>query len=585
MSTNAIATWISLPKSFRITAVDVLRDPVRSNGQLWLLSVESRCRGAPCPHCGHCTRRIHSIRWRLLQDMSVFGNPVVLSVRVRRFFCDSRRCKARTLTERLPSLAGVYAHRTDRLNKHLEQVGLLVGGRPGARYSTREGMPVSRQTVLRYVRAGDCPKMPAPRALGVDDWAIRKGQRYGTILYDVETHRPVDLLPDRRAESFAQWLLSHPGVEVISRDRAGVYAEGARLGAPNAIQVADRWHLAKNLGDALERFLNRRRAVLKLALVTKGQDDAPAPNRIQHLRESGADLCAMNTTANTCTQTRPTRADREKQTRRLWRYGRYLQVRECFRQGISVAGIAELLSLDRKTVRTFVKAETFPERLLRPRLSSMLDSFKPEIRSLWNQGCRNAAAITRELKANGYTGGCTIVKDYVTTLRLAEASPLAAFVAPEPRSPEQISEALPRSPASYPPRYIVALMLRRPTERNASDEAILKELGDNCEPFRRFLSLACAFLEMMRCPKGNGMKVGSDAFAAWLTEAVGCDVTEMRNFAKGLNSDRAAVEAAMALPWSNGPVEGAVQRLKTIKRQMYGRANFDLLRRRVLEPV
>jgi transposase len=482
-------------------------------------------------------------------------------------------------------LAAVNAHRTDRLKKHLEQVGLLVGGRPGARYSTREGMPVSRQTVLRYVSAAECPEMPAPRVLGVDDWAIRKGQRYGTILYDVETHRPVDLLPDRRAESFAQWLLCHPGVEVISRDRAGVYAEGARLGAPNAIQVADRWHLAKNLGDALERFLSRRRAILKLALLTKGQDDAPASDRAWHPRESGTDLCAMNTAANKCTQTRPSRADREKQTRRLWRYGRYLQVRECFRQGISVAGIAELLSLDRKTVRKFVKAETFPERLPRPPLSSMLDSFKPDIRRLWNQGCRNAAAITRELNELGYTGGCTIVKDYVTTLRLAATLPSAAFVSPEPGSPEQISDLSPRCAASYAPRYIVALVLRRPTERNESDEAILKELGDSCEPFHRFLSLARAFLEMMRCPKGNGMKVGSAAFAAWLTEAVGCDVAEMRNFAKGLNSDRAAVEAAMALPWSNGPVEGAVQRLKTIKRQMYGRASFNLLRRRVLEPV
>ncbi|HEY3265915.1 MAG TPA: transposase, partial [Armatimonadota bacterium] len=205
-------------------------------------------------------------------------------------------------------------------------------------------------------------------------------------------------------------------------------------------------------------------------------------------------------------------------------------------------------------------------------------AFKPVIRSRWEQGCHNATQITRELKEIGYTGGCSIVKEYVLTLRCAERSPWEGTEEPS-------SSIVPRGPAAYAPRRIVALVLRKPTERNPKDAAVHNEIGGQCEPFQELLSLARGFLNMMRRPKGSATKVGSDELAAWLTEAENCGTAEMRNFAKGLVSDRAAVEVAMALPWSNGPVEGAIQRLKVIKRQMYGRANFDLLRRRVLEPV
>jgi len=188
-------------------------------------------------------------------------------------------CTRQTFVERLPDLAQPHAQRTVRLTEAVRGLGSESGGEAGARMATRLRMPVSGDTVLRIVRRPSAFAQPTPRVLGIDDFALRKGRIYGTVLVDLEQHRPVDLLPERTAEAVATWLHDHPGVEVIARDRSQDYARGAAEGAPEAVQVADRFHLLCNLTEVLTRYLQRmtptlRRTLAEAAAASQGPSEA-----------------------------------------------------------------------------------------------------------------------------------------------------------------------------------------------------------------------------------------------------------------------------------------------------------------------
>jgi transposase len=333
------------------------------------LSLRSQQTSFSCPHCEASTERVHSHYQRTLADLPWGDWSVRLGLTVRKCFCDNPHCGRRIFTERLPEVVAPWARKTVRLCERLTAIAAALGGAAGSRLSHLLGMPAARNTLLRLIRAAPLPSDSMPTILGVDDWAYRKRHTYGSVLIDLEQQRPVTLLADREADTLAQWLREHPGVQVVTRDRAGAYAEGTRQGAPQAVQVADRFHLLQNLAEALERAFSAHGA--ELQAIDSGN---PAPASAQAV-EPAAPLSAASARAKAA----------ESRERRL---ARYQQVWALHREGWSGAQIARQLGFGRHTVLRYLKHERFPERQRpRKRARSLLDPWKPVILGLHKARC------------------------------------------------------------------------------------------------------------------------------------------------------------------------------------------------------
>jgi hypothetical protein len=305
---------------------------------------------------------VHSHYWRTVADQPWGGRPVSIRLQARRFRCMNQACPQRIFVERLPALAPVAARRTPALRAALEQLGFATGARPGARVAAALGMPLSARTLLRLLHAAPCPSRPTPRVLGIDEWAWRRGQHFGTILVDLERGEPVDLLPDRAADSVAAWLRAHPQVEIVSRDRSAVYAEGIARGAPTARQVADRFHLLRSLREALERLLDGQGAARRAALASPAA--APTAAAAPPVTPPAPDTAAA----------------RETQRRRARRLGRFEEVRGLAAAGASQTAIAAQLGMSHKTVKRYLRATAFPEWAAHGPHRRPLDPYKAYLR-------------------------------------------------------------------------------------------------------------------------------------------------------------------------------------------------------------
>jgi transposase len=509
---------------------------------------------ATCPCCGFPAHRIHSRYRRLLNDLPLSGTPVRLEVWVRRFLCETSTCRRQTFVEPLASLADPHARKTRRLSQALCRIGLALGGQAGARLAGHLGMGTSGDTILRLIRRAPIPSPSVVLVLGVDDWAWHKGQRCGTILCDLERHRPVDLLPERSGEDLARWLQLHPGVQVIVRDRSGPYARGATAGAPQAVQVADRYHLLCNLRETLVRTLERHRPELRQAAQTAVGGQPPSPAGLPELPVGPAPPAT------------PSLAQQAKAASRSRRLDRYQEVVQLHQQGVSRREIARRMGMHRGTVRRFLRAGQFPERATRKYLRQT-DRFVDYLRQRWDQGCHNAAQLAKELAQRGYTGSYCAVRRRVAAWReMGDAHTPGAKPTPKPPSP----------PPAPSPEQAAWLLLAWPRERSAEEAAFADALCQQCLPLKVGVEMTREFARMVQ----NRQAASLDD---WIQRTHETGVPrELAVFADGLLQDHAAVQAALTVEWSNGQVEGQINRLKMIKRQMYGRAGFELLRQRVL---
>lgn len=530
-----------------------------------ILAVANSENSAICPCCHRPSQRANGHYHRKPADLPCAGYLVQLKWRVRRFFCDNAECPRQTFAEQIPAVVARFARRTNRLAVEQQQIAIEVGGEVGSRLLSRLKMPASPDTLIRLVRRMPQQEVETPRVLGVDDWAKRKGHNYGTILVDLDKHRVIDVLEDRSAESLAEWLKAHPGVEVISRDRAGEYAEGATQGAPGAVQVADRFHLMQNVTDTVQRLLERqpkklREAARQAAEALAQEKEQPVqptlamngvnqPGQAETVATAGVAGARLDGAGN---DAQPTTAAEL----------RFAEVKALQQEGWSQRAIADHLSLSRGTIRRYWPLEEYPRRQSASQSLSRVAPYHTFVVKRWQEGCHNCQKLFEELEALGYTSSYSSVWRYVNNLTQQGT----------------IQEAVRERPVVIPSlsaRKGAWLLCLRPDDLKPEQTMLRDFLCQVCEEAAEAYRLAQDFGQMIRQRQ-------VDKLDEWLQQAEESVVAEFQRFAASLRRDYQAVKAALTYKWSNGQVEGQVNRLKFIKRQGYGRANFDLLRRRVL---
>lgn len=473
--------------------------------------------------------RVHGGYLRRLRDAAVGGTGVVIVLRVRRFRCTNGDCHAVTFAEQVTGLTTPHSRYTPLLRGLLTQIGLALSGRAGVRLAAAAGLTVGRDTLLKLVKALPDPDMGPVEVLGVDDFAFRKGYHYGTVLIDMATRRPLHLFDGREGGDLAAWLRQHPEARVICRDRSGGYGEGARLGAPQAAQVADRFHLWQNLGQAVEKTVSTHRA--RLAEPATAPPAGPTPQVVQPPAE-----------LKIVTRLRT----------------RYAAVHKLRAEGLSKAAIGRKLGLCQATVGKLADARTVDDVIAKSQhRAHIVDPYTGYLHRRWHEGVRNAAQLFREIQELGYPGGELAVQRYLRRYRTGRGH------APHP------------GPKPPPVREVTSWITTHPDHLSEDDAAKLRGLRDRDAELDRLTSHVRAFAAMMTGRHGDRLKER-------ITSVEQDPLPPLASFARNLRRDLDAVRNGLSLPYSSGAVEGNINRLKMLKRQMFGRAGLDLLRTRVL---
>ncbi|WP_410007854.1 ISL3 family transposase [Planotetraspora sp. A-T 1434] len=489
----------------------VVVERVVAEGQVVRVRARTRTAAVACPDCGEPAQRVHGYHLRRLADVPVGDRQVVIDLRVRRLVCPTRGCPRQTFREQVHSVAERYARRTPGLAAMIGDFGVMLAGRAGQAALSRLAVTVSRMTVLRLLMARPIAAQPVPEVLSVDDFALRRGHRYATLLIDAVTHRRIDVLPDRKAATVAAWLREHPGVQIVCRDGSAAYAEGIRQGAPGAVQVSDRWHLWRGLAAAVEKTVT-------------------AHSRCWHTgppRQTGA---------------------REERTRQ-----RHAAVHTLLNQGVGLLECARRLGWGLNTVKRYARAAT-AEDLQRPPQyrSTLVDPYRDHLRRrLSEQGDVPVTHLLAEIRELGYPGSATLLVRYLNQGRA---------------DPERTVPS---------PRRLVSWITRRPEDLAGHQRRHLDDLTASCAQMTALTTRVREFAAILTQRRGKDLD-------AWITAVQADDLPALHSFVHGLRKDLPAVVAGLTLPYSNGPMEGTNTKVKLIKRQMYGRAGFALLRQRIL---
>ena len=542
---------LSLPEGLEVTNIDMI------DGVLTILAVSTQ-NSACCPLCSSLGTRVHGHYTRTIADLPCAGQPVRLLVQVRKFFCDVTGCARKIFVERIAPFVEPWARVTTRLSESVQTIGLATGGMLGARVTDRLGIQTCWMTILRRMMALPTEPVEHVVELGIDDFAFRRGRKFGSILVDMQSHKVIDLLPDRKAETAKAWMKTHPEIKLVSRDRGGDYAAAARQGAPQAIQTADRFHLYKNLVEAVELALARCRAEIRNgALLALSEEERKV---VEPLRLPTEFVSVENwkPAPDACTE-------RERLTRRAERHDRYEQVTALRAQGLGNTEIARRVGLTARTLQNWQKQGSFPEARRRRKRPSCFDAYACYVLSRWEQGCQNGSQLYREIKEQGYTGQERQVHRFLLPLR-------------KNMRIIQKAESVHIPLQDFSAKDAVWLFVRDPSTLDEKEQATLTAICQASETARTTYQLVQEFRQMLHTRSGGKLD-------DWLAKVTASQIRELQSFVLGVERDKAAVVAGLTLPQNNGLVEGKVNKLKLIKRMGYGRAGFPLLRQRVLHAL
>jgi transposase len=488
---------------------------VEDAGDVIVVRAATRNEPVACPGCGSETARVHGYHERTPADVPVDGRRVLVKVRARRMRCPVPGCAVQTFREQVPGVLERYQRRTERLNGQVGAAVRELAGRAGARLLAALGIDLSRHAALRALLRIALPDLEVPRVLGIDDFALKKGLVYATILIDAETGRRVDVIEGRTADVVQDWLRAHPGVEVVTRDGSGAYGEAVRSALPAAVQVSDRWHLWHGLAEASWKEVSAHSACWA---------------------ETGGVPLQEGRRAETTLE-------------------RWQQVRDLRAQGVGLADCARRLGLAMNTVKRYDRADA-PEKLRRAAQyrPTLVDPYRDYLRKRRDEEPGvPVQQLLREIRELGYPGSSNLLVRYLNQGR-ADAA---------------------RSHLS--PRKAAQLLLSKPGNLNDAQRETAGCLASACPEMKALASLIGSFAAMLDPDPANG-----DRLRQWVIDARAADLPHVHSFTRGLDLDIKAATAALTLPFHNGRTEGVNTKTKAIKRQMYGRAGFELLRHRIL---
>jgi transposase len=492
------------------------------DGGTTLIMVRPTSNTSACPRCGTRSDRIHSRYLRHATDLPLAGRPVRLVIVARRFRCDAALCSRRIFTERFDgSVLALRGRRTARLDYVVHHLGLALGGRPAASFARRLMIPVSNDSLLRLVRRRRSASLVRPSVVGIDDWAWKRNQRYGTIVCDLERRKPVTLLPDRAPATAEAWFCGQPQITVVARDRGGGYALAAARALPHATQIADRWHLMENASRAFLEAVQKSMRQIRSAIGATTIDPSllTAAERIQYegyLRREEANAAILGLA----------------------------------KEGIAIKEIVRRTGHSRGLVRAVLRGRH--SDVFRARQSS-LEPYLQWLDAQWAAGHRNGAALWRHLKTHGFHGSLRVVTEWATRRRRAEKAD---------------AQSLQRTPSA---RTIARLMTIGRDTLSKSETITIAAIEDKVPLLVQAREIIAAFHAMIRQKSRADLDV-------WLEQA---RASLVASFANGVTKDKAAVTAAITRPWSNGQTEGQITKLKLVKRQMYGRPSSQIDRRDV----
>ncbi|GAB4006345.1 ISL3-like element IS469 family transposase [Glycomyces albus] len=491
----------------------------------------TRTTTAVCPGCGTASDHKHSRYRRTLTDLGPSRSGMRIRLTVKRFRCRNASCERATFAEQVEGLTGRYRRTTDPAQQVLEHLGRALAGRAGARLAAVIGIRRSRHTLLRLLRALPDPGLPeAMPIIGIDDFAFRRGKTYGTVIVDQTGRGVLDVLSDRQTESVTAWLEGKRGIEVVCRDRANGYGSAISAAQPQAVQVADRWHLWKNLCDAVDLAVTANRRWVRSA-----DDPTPWEPRPEDASPAGQQLGDGR------------RADN---ARRRW-----AEVHQFDGKGLTLKAIADRLGYDVQTVRRYQRADSPEELIAAGHRTPSLAPFDQYLRQRWTEGCRDGKILHAELTAMGWKGSDRTLRRYLEAWR--------GLNEPPPRA----------SPSSA--RAVTHLLTCRPEFLDEDERLHRKQLLDGHEDLAELAAIVADFAQILTAREGHRLP-------EWIEWASRIGIRAIGRFAAGLQRDFAAVTAGLTLHHNSGRVEGHVNRIKMLKRQMYGRARFDLLRKRIL---